>query len=183
MATSTVDQAAVAGNGTDAQATKQETELFRQSYSIAIPKTMDGVTAVFTNPDGKLNEKALLLVVRAGLKQIINNRLRQKATAKDASGNPEFAQVDGIYDATPLILDAPQRQVLSQRDKLLKNLQASGMPSTVIDQMLKTFDENVGTEQATGDTAVDTNEFVLYLGKDGKQLVMRTPRANEEDEE
>lgn len=163
---------------------KQETELFKQSYSISIPKTMDGVTKVFTNADGSLNEKAIVYTIRAGLKQIINNRLRQKATAKDDKGNPAFAPVDGVYDATPLILEAPQRQILSQRDKLEKNLVASGMPAAVITQMLATFDANVGTAKDEGDTAVDTNEFVVVLGgKDNKQLIMRQPRSADEDEE
>jgi len=49
--------------------------------------------------------------------------------------------------------------------------------------MIATFDTNVGTEQATGDVAADTNEFIVYLGKDGKSLTMRTPRASDEEEE
>jgi hypothetical protein len=163
----------------------EETELFKQSYSISIPKTMDGVTKVFSNSDGSLNEKALIYTVRAGLKQVINNRLRQLATGKDEKGNPSFAVVDGTYDATPLILQAPQRQVLSQREKLEKNLKACNMPEAVIAQMLTTFDQNVGTDTAeAGDTAVDTNEFVVVLGgKEGKQLIMRTPRSSDEEEE
>lgn len=183
MSTATVNQDA--NTAANAAATeKVETELFKQSYSISIPKTMDGVTKVFTNVDGSLNEKAIVYTIRAGLKQIINNRLRQKATAKDDKGNPTFAPVDGVYDATPLILEAPQRQILSQRDKLEKNLVASGMPATVITQMLATFDANVGTAKDEGDTATDTNEFVVVLGgKDSKQLIMRQPRSADEDEE
>lgn len=182
MSTATVNQDANAA--ANAAATeKVETELFKQSYSISIPKTMDGVTKVFTNVDGSLNEKAIVYTIRAGLKQIINNRLRQKATAKDEKGNPTFAVTDGVYDATPLILEAPQRQILSQRDKLEKNLVASGMPAAVITQMLATFDANVGTAKDEGDSAVDTNEFVVVLGgKDGKQLIMRQPRSDEDEE-
>ncbi len=52
-----------------------------------------------------------------------------------------------------------------------------------IDQMLAVFDQNVGTVEVTGDTTADTNEFVVVLGKDGKQLIMRTPRSTDEDEE
>lgn len=178
MATSTPDV-----QGTSAPAASQEQELFKQSYSISIPTTMDGVTKVFTNSDGSLNEKALIYTVRAGLKQIINNRLRQKATAKDDKGNPTFAVVDGVYDATPLILEAPQRQILSQREKTKKNLEASGLPTAAIEQMLAVFDANVGKAEVTGDTAADTNEFVVSLSKDGKNLVMRTPRSGDEDDE
>lgn len=183
MSTATVTQDANAAANAATTTDKVETELFKQSYSISIPKTMDGVTKVFTNPDGSLNEKAIVYTVRAGLKQIINNRLRQKATAKDEKGNPTFAVTDGVYDATPLILEAPQRQILSQRDKLEKNLVASGMPAAVITQMLATFDANVGTAKDEGDSAVDTNEFVVVLGgKDGKQLIMRQPRSDEDEE-
>jgi hypothetical protein len=158
------------------------TTLFTQSYSISIPKTMDGVTKVFSNPDGSLNEKALIYTLRSGLKQVVNNRLRQKATAKDEAGNPAFEVVDGVYDATPLILEAPQRQILSQRDKLKRNLESVNMPAAVIDQMLATFDANVGTTQeATGDTAVETQDFTVKL--DGKKLVMVQTRGGDEDEE
>lgn len=185
MGTTAVAQNEAPGTQSEtATPVKNETELFKQSYSISIPKSEKGLQEVFANPDGTLNVKALLYTVRAGLKQIINNRLRQLATGKDEKGNPSFEVVDGIYDATPLILQAPQRQILSQREKLVKNLQASGVPQAVIDQMLVTFDQNVGTEEATGDTAVDTSEFVVVMGgKEGKQLIMRVPRASDEDEE
>ncbi len=174
---------AVATPNQQAATPQTETELFKQSYSISIPRTMDGVTKIFSNPDGTMNEKAVIYTLRAGLKQIINNRLRQLATAKDKDGNPEFQPTDGVFDATPLILQAPQRQVLSQREKTKKNLEAAGLPQVAIDQMLAVFDQNVGTVEVTGDTTADTNEFVVVLGKDGKQLIMRTPRSTDEDEE
>jgi len=182
-----MSEAAVAEEtqGATSSTASGETELFKQSYSISIPKTAEGLEAVFTDEQGNYNLKAHLYTVRAGLKQILNNRLRQLATAKDKDGNPTFQPTDGVYDATPLILQAPQRQILSQREKLEKNLKSCNMPDAVIQQMLTTFDANVGTEQDTaGDTAVDTSEFVVVLGgKEGKQLIMRVPRASDEDEE
>ena len=166
---------------------KQEIELFRQSYLINIPKTQAGLEQVFTDPaTGVVNTKALLLVVRSGMKQIINNRVRQLATSKDEAGNPAFEVVDGIYNATPLILQAPQRQNLSQREKTLKNLQDAGLPQAAIEQMLAVFDKNVGVEENSGDVAADTNEFVVYgkPDKEGKTVLsMRTPRVSDEEEE
>lgn len=162
-----------------------ETTLFTQSFSFKIPKTMQGVSEIFADADGKINEKALVYALRAGIKQVVNNRVRQTFTAKDDKGNPKFSPVEGIFDATSLLLDAPQRQVLSQRDKLAKNLAASNLPQAVIDQMLSTYDTNVGTgEENTGDTAVDTNEARVVLGgKEGKQLIMKVGASSDEEEE
>lgn len=174
---------------TTPQAAAGEQTVFTQSFSFKIPKNMAGVKEIFseTGPDGKptVNEKALVYALRAGIKQVVNNRVRQQFTAKDEKGNPAFSPVEGIYDATKLLLDAPQRQVLSQRDKLAKNLAASNLPQAVIDQMLSTYDTNVGTgEENTGDTATDTNEARVVLGgKENKQLIMKVGASSDDDEE
>jgi len=162
-----------------------ESVLFTQSFSFKIPKNMDGVSEIFS-VDGQVSEKALVYALRAGIKQIVNNRVRQKFTEKDENGNPKFAPVEGIFDATSLLLDAPQRQVLSQRDKLEKNLKASNLPQAVIDTMLSTYDSNVGTGDAAeaGNTSIDTNEARVVLGgKEGKTLVMKVGASSDEDEE
>jgi hypothetical protein len=163
----------------------QESAVFTQSFSFKIPKNMTGIQEIFANPDGTVNEKALVYVVRAGLKQVINNRVRQEFTAKDDKGNPAFAPQEGIYDATKLVLNAPQRAVLSQRDKLEKNLKSSNLPQAVIDTMLATYDSNVGTApEEGGNTAIDTNEARVVLGgKEGKQLIMKVGASSDEDEE
>lgn len=166
--------------------TTQEAVAFTQSFSFRIPKNMDGVQEIFTDPaSGQVNEKALVYALRAGIKQVVNNRVRQQFTAKNEDGSPKFSPAEGIYDATSLLLDAPQRQVLSQRDKLAKQLAASNLPQAVIDQMLSTYDTNVGTaEDTAGNTAVDTNEArVVYGGKEGKQLIMKVGASEDEDEE
>ena len=164
-----------------------ETEVFKQSFSFKIPKTQQGLEELFTDPEKKeINVKALLYVVRAGIKQILSNRVRQKFTEKvKETGKPAFEPVDGIYDATPLLLDAPIRKVLSQRDKLEKNLRASNLPDAVIQTMLSTFDQNVGTGDETGgNTAIETNEAsVVWGGKDNKQLIMKGGATEEDDDE
>jgi hypothetical protein len=168
-----------------APATAGETVLFTQSYSFKIPKNMDGVQEIFADASGTVNEKALVYALRAGIKQIVNNRVRQKFTEKDDKGNPAFAVQEGIFDATSLLLDAPQRQVLSQRDKLEKNLKTAGLPEAVITSMLSTYDTNVGTAvDEGGNTSVDTSEARVILGgKEGKQLVMKVGSSSDEDEE
>lgn len=166
-------------------ANANEQAVFTQSFSFKIPKNMQGVQEIFSNADGTVNEKALVYALRAGIKQIVNNRVRQQFTAKDEKGNPAFAPQEGIYDATKLLLDAPQRQVLSQRDKLEKNLKASNLPQAVIDTMLATYDTNVGTAvDEGGNTAIDTNEARVVLGgKEGKQLIMKVGASSDDEEE
>lgn len=165
-----------------------ETPLFTQSFNFKIPKNEEGVMEIFSTPgaDGKpeVNWKALVYALRAGIKQIANNRVRQKFTEKDDKGMPKFSPVD-LFDATPLLLDAPQRNVLSQRDKLEKNLKASNLPEAVIATMLETFDKNVGTGEVAGNTSIETNEARVYASKDGKSLIMKVgaPSSDEEDEE
>lgn len=180
MATATVNQPAA----TPAAPTTDQ-PIFTQSFSFKIPKNMTGVQEIFANEDGSVNEKALVYALRAGIKQIVNNRVRQQFTAKDEKGDPAFVPVAGIYDATKLLLDAPQRQVLSQRDKLAKNLAASNLPQAVIDTMLATYDQNVGTAvDEGGNTAVDTNEARVVLGgKEGKQLIMKVGASSDDEEE
>lgn len=159
----------------------EENELFRQSFSLDIPKTLEGVNKVFTGDDGKVNEKALLLVVRAGMKQVSNNRLRLKVTEKDKDGKPVFQATDGTFNITSLLLEEPGRQILSQRDKLEKNLAAAGLPKATIDTMLATYDANVGTDTAAqGDISTETSEFSVTQGANGK-LVMRAGRADDEE--
>lgn len=162
----------------------QEQELFRQSYSLRVPKNMDGVKEIFTK-DGKFNESALVYVVRAGLKQIVNNRTRQKLLERDEKGAPAFKPIDGVFDATDLVHDEPQRQALSQRDKVAKRLLDSGVPQAVINTMLEKYDENVGIEDNTGNISVDTNEAAVVLQGSGDKakLVMRTGRPADDEEE
>lgn len=181
MATATVNPAAPQTPAANAG----EQSLFTQSFSFRIPRNMAGVQEIFANPDGTVNEKALVYALRAGIKQIVNNRVRQQFTAKDEQGNPAFTPVEGSYDATKLLLDAPQRQVLSQRDKLEKNLKAANLPQAVIDTMLATYDTNVGTApDEGGNTAVDMNEARVVLGgKEGKQLIMKVGASSDDEEE
>ena len=158
----------------------QETELFKQTYSISIPKTMDGVMKVFAKEDGTLDEKALLYTLRTGIKQTLGNRLRKEATTRDEQGNPTFEVVDGIYDATSLLLKEPQRKLVSQRDKIAKSI--ANLPAVAQASILAAFDANVGAPEAnTGDVNVETYDFAVALSKDGK-LIMRQPRNDEDDE-
>lgn len=163
-----------------------EQAVFNQSYSFKIPKNQEGVQEIFKDPTtGETNWKALVYALRAGIKQIVNNRVRQKFTEKEKDTNKVvFEPVEGMFDATSLLLDAPIRNVLSQRDKLIKNLKASNLPQSVIDTMLVTFDQNVGTGEAeAGNTAVQTNEAKVSWSKDGKKLIMTVGSSSDEDEE
>lgn len=185
MATATIPTAPAPATN-DAPNTKEaEQILFAQSYSFKIPKNMQGVQEIFANADGSVNEKALVYALRAGIKQIVNNRTRQKLTEKDDKGNPAFSPVTGIYDVTTLLLDEPQRQVLSQRDKLEKNLKAASLPEAVIATMLQTYDTNVGTAvDEGGNTNVSVSEARVVLGgKEGKQLIMKVGASSDDEEE
>jgi hypothetical protein len=195
MATQSVTTDVPVPGATEPQATPETTEsqLFTQTYSFRIPKTMDALFKEFTqkDKDGKdsINEKAILYTIRAGMKQVLNNRARQLFTERVKDGenykNPAEAvfqpQVE-IYDVTPLILAAPQRTGKSQRDKLVINLQAAGLPQAAIDNMLATFDANVGAAD-TGEYSVQTVQATMSRSKDGKLIVMKVGVSEDEEEE
>lgn len=182
MATATVPEA-TASNGNNT-----EQEVFRQSVTVPLPKTLDGVKKIFSDADGNLNEQALVYIVQAGIKQVGNNRLRQKLTGvitKEENGvktyTPEFHPLEGSYDVTELLLAEAARKRLSQREKVVKDLQSAGLAESVIEIMMKNYDSSVGVA-ATEDVTYSQQELRIVTTDNGKKLVMKAGAEEDEDQ-
>lgn len=185
-----------------APATSGETELFRQSYSLKIPKNVDGIKELCTptqedvdaNKDnknlvaGEFNEDICTRIFRAGLKQLTNNALRQTVTSLDKDGNPAFTPVDGVFDVTKLLFRQPGREFLSEREQLEANLRENpAMTDAAIQQILTIWDGQVGKE--TGNTSIQNSEVVVTMatttdkaGKTKTKLNMKVPTKKEKED-
>jgi hypothetical protein len=109
-------------------------EAFRQTVAFPVATGIAGIKQIATGED---------IVVRcfnAGSKQKALTRVLNELKEQDEEKKFVFTPVDGAYDTTELINAAPLRQVLSQREKLERDLRKANLPEATITQMLAVYD-------------------------------------------